>query len=141
MSEDSESMATARPPGSRSPMGSGGGAPEQDSEPVTYPRARRPDRRRWVNDFGVNLAVSEWRGCEGAQTGLARRTGRSPATHVSTTLDGLAPLPRVGRGPGRPRRLAVEARPDAAVRRLRTVAAGMVDAANAVPEHAGPRNA
>src|SRR5437763_804945 len=26
----------------------------------TYPGARRPDRRRWVSDFGVRLAVSEW---------------------------------------------------------------------------------
>ncbi len=37
----------------------------EESEPladekVTYPGARLPDRRRWVDAYGVQISVSEW---------------------------------------------------------------------------------
>src|SRR5437764_5540371 len=38
---------------------------------ASYPRARRPDRQRWVSDAGVRLAVSEWGDADGPPLMLA----------------------------------------------------------------------
>src|SRR3954453_15593040 len=57
------------------------------TEAVTYPRARRPDRRRWVNDFGVNLAVSEWGDADGPPLLLAHG-----GFDFAGTFDVFAPL-------------------------------------------------
>src|SRR5213595_870589 len=33
---------------------------DASTSPDSFSGARRPDRQRWVNDFGVRLRVSEW---------------------------------------------------------------------------------
>src|SRR3954447_17874836 len=56
-------------------------------EQITYPGARRPDRRRWVNDFGVRLRVSEWGDADGPPLLLAHG-----GFDFAGTFDGFAPL-------------------------------------------------
>ena len=66
-----------------------------------------------------------------APAGHARRAGRAPRPDEPAAVDRVAALPRDRRrAPGR-RRLALEDRPDDALRRLRAVAAGVVAAAAA----------
>lgn len=56
-------------------------------EDVTYPGARRPDRRRWVDSSGVRLAVYEW-GDPGDRPLLLTHGGFD----FAATFDVLAPL-------------------------------------------------
>ena len=57
------------------------------SEPITYPGARRPDRRRTVESSGLELAVYEW-GDESAPPLLLAHGGFD----FAGTYDGFAPL-------------------------------------------------
>src|SRR5436189_3182739 len=56
-------------------------------ETVSYPRARRPERRRCVSDFGVRLAVSEWGDANGPPLLLAHG-----GFDFAGTFDVFAPL-------------------------------------------------
>src|SRR6476659_4645588 len=56
-------------------------------EAITYPGARRPDRRRWVSDFGVRLRVSEWGDADGSPLLLAHG-----GFDFAGTFDVFAPL-------------------------------------------------
>ena len=66
-----------------------------------------------------------------APAGHDRRAGRAAPAHEPAARPGLAALPRHRRRPGGRRRLALEDRPHDALRRLRPVAAGVVDDAAA----------
>src|SRR4051794_38146446 len=56
-------------------------------EGSSYPGARRPDRRRVVDGFGVNLAVSEWGDADGPPLLLAHG-----GFDFAGTFDVFAPL-------------------------------------------------
>jgi len=69
-----------------------GDVPPQGGDPdVTYPGAHRPDRRRWVDDAGLRLAVSEW-GDPSAPPVLFAHGGFD----FAGTYDVLAPLVAAG---------------------------------------------
>ena len=72
-----------------------------------------------------------------APPGHDRRAGRAPPAHEPAARARLAALPRHRRRPRGRRRLALEDRPHGALRRLRTVAAGVVDDAAARHRRAG----
>ncbi|MEY2452090.1 MAG: hypothetical protein QOD92_1664 [Acidimicrobiaceae bacterium] len=54
---------------------------------MTFPGARRPDRKRWVSDHGLQLAVWEWGDADGPPLLLAHG-----GFDFAGTYDGFAPL-------------------------------------------------
>lgn len=61
--------------------------PDPDPMSIAYPGARRPDRHRWVDSYGVRIAVSEW-GRPTAPPLFLVHGG----SDFAGTFDGFAPL-------------------------------------------------
>jgi len=57
-----------------------------ETEVVTYPGTRAPDRERWVDSSGVQIKVNEW-GDEGGRPLMLAHGGFD----FSRTYDGFAP--------------------------------------------------
>ena len=112
--------------------------PRRAAVAAELPRRRRPPAHQAHGQGADGLArppaVARRRA---AQAGHDRRAGRAARAHEPAPRSRVAALPRHRRRPRGRRRLALEDRPDDALRRLRPVAARVVDDAPARHRRAG----
>ena len=118
--------------------------PRRAAQPAQLARRRRPRPRPAAHlrgpRRGSSTATSA--GGQGARGRARSRSWPRRRQQMNPRLSHrVAALPRHDRRPPGRRRLAVEARPGAALRRLRAVAARVVDDAHARPGHARARRA